>query len=736
MDKDQVYNLLMEEIGHSGLPYSFHGLIEAMRTVKPEASIGEIFEVAQMLRLRDVSITPNAVIEFVQTIIGKTKCQRICVPAATGVEIDAFKETVPTIVYNTMNQALRDLIQEKVGVEYTSEADLYNSEYDLIYSDLPFGTNPKECIQQKIVDKCVDKIAPEGVGIFTFASNITILSSAKKWFADLAAKGVYITAIIDLPEGLYAPMTAVGSKIIVFSKKSTDKVFLAKLKKNEDAPVIAGYYLSKAGSPKVETLGKWFERNAYPDFVSYENDLRRQKMAAKLAKAYNAEMVTISEISTSILAPERTEAPFIDAENAVYIPKLGKSDVVTSLNELQIKPQNYFQILVNQERILPEFLKFFFNTDDGVTLRVRASVGAYIPVLNIQRIKEIAVPIPSIKTQAAILDVYTELNKLELEASRLKDRLESIPAAYSNIAKNIRDINNKGDKFEQWLESLPYPLATILKRYSTSDTNQQKQEMLFYFFEAYSIFVAAILTAVYQHPQFRNTEIEDIGIAYFEKASFGSWVKMDRALAKMIRIRMDDPNAIDSVLDCFHTDDQSLVKLISLGEIYSILQRTCDYRNLWKGHSGITSEAIYADHVRVLEEELLKLQERLKDLYEKIRLIRPVSLQHRHGEFINKVEILTGSNAIFKKDEIVGDALDEDKLYIQVNDTKDTYEVPPFFILKNSPADVKNACYFYNRLDGSNSRYVSYHFEGKPENIEEGEIAFDIIKAILSKTEN
>ena len=165
--------------------------------------------------------------------------------------------------------------------------------------------------------------------------------------------------------------------------------------------------------------------------------------------------------------------------------------------------------------------------------------------------------------------------------------------------------------------------------------------MLFYFFEAYSIFVAAILTAVYQHPQFSNSEIEDVEIDYFEKASLGSWVKMDQALAKIIRTKMDDPKTIDSVLDCFHTEDQSMVKLMSLGEIYAILKRTCDYRNSWRGHSGITSEAIYADHVRVLEGELLKLQKILKDLYEKIRLIRPLSLKHQHGEFINTVEVLT-----------------------------------------------------------------------------------------------
>ena len=733
MDNNQLNELPNSRRGYESIRFNLRGVIDRMRDIKPDASIREILKSAQMMGRFKQAITPNPILEFVRAFISKTGCKSLFVPFASGIEVEELRAEALTVSFSTPNYDLRELIQGKTGVSAISEDAIDEAAYDVIFSDLPFGSIHKGCIQQKIVDECVGRLAQKGVGIFTFANNIVFGFPAKRWLAELSEKGIYVSAIIDLPEGLYEPMTFISSKIVLFSKEKADKLFLAKLKRESDAPVIVDYYLSKSNSPKSETLGKWFDHNTFPDFASYENEQRRQRTAIKLEKAYNGKLMQISEISTAVKAPKRTDTPFDEAENAIYIPKLGKSEVVTSLNELHIKPQNYFQILVDQEKILPEFLKFFFNTDNGVTRRLRAMAGTILS-LNVGRIKAIEVPVPSLKTQASVLEVYEELNKIELEASRLRDRLEDVPASYSNIAKEIKDINNKGDKFEQWVESLPYPLATILKRYTASDTYQQKQEMLFYFFEAYSIFIAAILTAVYQQPQFSNSEIEDVGVAYFEKASFGSWVKMDQALAKIFRIRMDNPNLIDSVLNSFHTDDQSLVKLISLGDVYSILQRTCDYRNAWKGHSGITSEAIYTEHVRVLEGELFKLQERLKDLYEKICLVRPLSLKRRQGKFINKVEVLTGSNSIFKKDEISGDALDEDKLYIQVKDTGVTFEIPPFFVLKNSPADVKNACYFYSRLEGSNSRYVSYHFEGKPENIEEGEAAFDIIKAVLERT--
>ena len=678
--------------------------------------------------------TPDLVLTFVRAMIVKTECKSLYVPYASGVEVKEFESDAVTVCCSTANYMPSIIYVKEPAALSAAEEDPHDSVFDIVYSNLPFGAITKGCIQQKIVDDSIVRLAPKGFGIFTFANNIVFGTPAKRWLAELSSKGIYVSAVIDLPEGLYKPMTPIGSKIVLFSREKANKLFLAKMRSNSDVSIIVDCFLSKTEKPKSKALAKWVDNNTFPDYASYENDQRRQRTTAKLEKNYNGKMVPISEISTAVFAPSRSEPSFREAANAVYIPKLGKSEVVTSISQMSIKPQNYFQILVDQEQILPEFLKFFFNTDDGVTMRVRAMVGTTIPALNVERIKGIVVPVPSVKTQEDVLKVYSELDKIELAASRLRDRLEQIPASWSSVAKEIRDINNKGDKFEQWFESLPYPLATILKQYSTSDSYQQKQEMLFYFFEAYSIFAAAILMAVFQQPQFDNSEIEDVGAAYFEKASFGSWVKLDQALAKIFRTRISDPKMIDSVLNCFYTDDQSLVTLICLKDVYSLLQRTCEYRNSWKGHSGITSEATYTDHVRVLKGELFQLQARIKDLYDRICLVRPISLRRQHGMFNNRVEILTGSNANFKKTDIIGDALDEEKLYIQVVDTGKTFEVPPFFVLKSSPASAKNACYFYSRVEGTNSRYVSYHFEGKPEDIEEGEAAFETIKAVLGRT--
>ena len=254
-------------------------------------------------------------------------------------------------------------------------------------------------------------------------------------------------------------------------------------------------------------------------------------------------------------------------------------------------------------------------------------------------------------------------------------------------------------------------------------------------FRSYSIFEATLLSAALNKKLIDCSSLKDVDPSFFEKASFGNWVRMDRALSNLYLgfINNSNENKKKIALECFKTSDENLVKLLCNKKVCNILDKTSKHRNTWKGHSGITSDTIYTEHVDILDSLLHQLKASIKDLYERVRLIRPISLSFSNGVFNNKVEILTGSNPIFAKDIIESLVpLDHSKLYLQMIDTSEMIELPPYFILKNSPPDAKNACYFYSRIDKGNTRYVSYHYDGKPEDMEDGVVAFDHIKELLT----
>ncbi len=389
---------------------------------------------------------------------------------------------------------------------------------------------------------------------------------------------------------------------------------------------------------------------------------------------------------------------------------------------------------MDTEKVLPRFLAFFLNTEDGLKIREMNYSGVTIRAFNTSLLENLEFPCPTLELQSEYLKTYEQLEILRIEVETLKDKLQKTPAAYKNIKKEIKDINNTGDKFAQWIETLPYPIATILKRYSVAEDLSTRQETLFYFFEAYSIFEAALLSAALNKSLLDCSDLKHVDPAFFEKASFGNWVKMDRALSNLflgyVNGSVDQKSA---ALACFKTSDDNLVKLLCSKNACNILHNASQYRNSWKGHSGITSDSLYKEHVDILDSMLHKLHESIKDVYERVRLIRPVSLTFSNNVFRNRVDVLTGSNPIFTRDTIESVIpLDNTKLYLQILDTSEVLELPPYFIMKNSPADVKNACYFYSRVEQGNTRYVSYHYDGKPEDIETGKSAYNHIKTLLS----
>ena len=689
--------------------------------------VNSLFE--RMGRQLDCLYLPTEFEWFIKSFIDVTNPSNVLIPCATGLECDWFSRNT-SVKYRFLNKTHEQatlLFSDIKTIEDISES----GEYNLIVSDLPFGSISPKFISCQIVEQCSKLLSEGGYCIFTFAKAITFDSSAK-WLSKLEKMGLYCTAIIDMPIEAYAPVATVESEIVVFSKKKEEKLFVGFLSEKNFASTIVRNLLERKESTKDPKLGILVEGDirCYSD---YYNALRLRNKNRSLSKAYKAKILKINEIG-EVHAPNK-DNEFQERENAVYIPKLGKSPAVTTVADFQIKAQNYFQITVNMDTILPRFLAFFLNTEEGVNVRQLSYRGTTIKAFNTKTLGEMSVPCPTLKLQSEYLKTYDRLEILRVDIEALKDKMQKNPASYENIQKEIKDINNTGDKFAQWIESLPYPIATILKRYSVVEDPNKKQETLFYFYEAYAIFEATILCAALNKRLLDCSNLNGVDPEYFKRASFGNWVIMDQVLSNLFlkTINSPDYDKKRAGIECFKTTDENLIRLLCNKDVCKILKNASDYRNNWKGHTGITSEALYKEHVETLDSMLRKLQEGIKDLYDRIRLIRPVGLSYSNGIFQNKVDVLTGSNPIFIKDTINAlNPLDNTKLYIQLLDTGDVLELPPFFILKNSPADAKNACYFYSKVEKGTTKYVSYHHEGKPEDIETGEFVFEHIMQLLT----
>ena len=666
---------------------------------------------------------------FVKRFLNSIQPAKVLIPFATGLECDWFGNE-ENVEYHFLNKEYEKAVIQIADIQTIEEVP-EDGQYDLILSALPLGPINNGFISCQIAEQSSKLLSDKGYCVFTFGKAIT-QNTGRKWISKLEKDGLYCVAVFDLPFGSYSPTSGAEGEVVVFSKRKAEKLFVGLLAEENYADQIVRNFLMREASKNSSKLGIYVEG----DIRCYSDFLRASRIQTKkknLAKAYNGKTLMIKEIG-EVHAPDKNNE-FRENDNAVYVPKLGKSLVVTEIEDFQIKAQNYFQIVVNTDMVLPRFLAFFLNTEEGVNLRQLSYRGVTIKAFNTKTLSDMTIPCPTIEQQSEYLKTYDQLEALRVDIETLKDKLQKTPAAYKNIRKSIKDINNTGDKFTQWIETLPYPIATILKKYSVSEDASKRQEILFYFYEAYAIFLATLLSSALNKSLIDCSNLKDVDSTFFEKATFGNWVRMDRALANLFLGGVNSPNDDKKkvVLECFKTTDENLIKYLCNRNACNILDTACKYRNSWKGHSGITSDALYKEHADILDSMLYKFQDSIKDLYERVRLIRPISLSFSNGIFINKVEVLTGSNAIFGKDTIESlSPLDDTKLYIQLLDTGEMLELPPYFILKNSPADVKNACYFYSRVEKGSTRYVSYHYDGKPEDIETGEVAYNHIKHLLT----
>ncbi len=77
--------------------------------------------------------------------------------------------------------------------------------------------------------------------------------------------------------------------------------------------------------------------------------------------------------------------------------------------------------------------------------------------------------------------------------------------------------------------------------------------------------------------------------------------------------------------------------------------------------------------------------------------------------------ILKGPNSVFRREQLkLTEALDTARLYLLSDGNLRALELMPF-IRVIAGKTGQDACYFYNRVDGTQARWVSYHFHPEPE---------------------
>ena len=272
-----------------------------------------------------------------------------------------------------------------------------------------------------------------------------------------------------------------------------------------------------------------------------------------------------------------------------------------------------------------------------------------------------------------------------------------------------------------WADTLPFPLASILWHYEGEPDEGAKVDYLLKFFEALAQFVATVLLSacITDHKLFdaNRSAVFDGGQRPLDlrRATFGAWVELATRLARTLRAVLEAEGGEEHSCELFKARDLELVEALTAEDLTSIFHHACDRRNSWTGHGGVAGAHVQRERLRDLDDLLVRTRAVLGWSFETWTLLKPGPMIRSGKVFDLTATILKGTNSAFRRQQLkLTESLDTARLYLLNEGSPRALELLPFIrvIAGNTGQD---ACYFYNRVEGAEVRWVSYHFHADPE---------------------
>lgn len=585
-----------------------------------------------------------------------------------------------------------------------------------------------------VIWQSLDKLKDGGECIFIAPDSFLLKQNGVR--KNLKERGYYINSIIKLPSSILRPYSSRIPNIIVISKKKTDEIFIAEFSSDYDNNKFVNSWINKiVGS--IPELGVMVNSD---ELITVDHYLNKIKAENELEK-YPYSRVTIKELinEVNLGASAKNNNGFEDKPNSIFIPTIGVTPVVNTVSNLKIKPQNYIQLVLNKNKVINEYLSGFLNSKVGLKLLDTIKTGEFIKKITKQNIKEIAIPLPDLRKQHALIYLDNQIKQLSSIANNLSFELWNRPTALSSVKKDLNLIN-KGDEIEYLIKRLPFPVASILMKYHREDNPHKKLEYLNYFFEALTELLCTILISAFYHDKNGLSILKEIldtdrDKAAIKKTTFGGWVNISSRFSKKFRefISSEKDEDKEYAKELLKIDNLSTLNALLSKDIYVVLDEVSKKRNDWLGHSAPVSNKEAQKRHELLKYNLDKIYDPILDLFSEYKLLKPRNeMVFEDDIFRVKVDVAIGSDTNFERTTInLIKPLEKNRLHFYEEGNNQSLTLLPFVKLRPSPETELNSCYFYNRTEKKGDyRWLSYHFDYESEIVEGDKVLEEVIEKI------
>jgi len=694
--------------------------------------------------------TPRLVANFVAGLAQRNKPKALLDPTcgygfllattaiATEAEIARGIE-ISVDVASTASSIWGDAIQVAIGDAFSCLDDL-RDEYDMILSDPPLNMHLSSQQQSALGDHAVGrdfastlilaslkKLAPAGVAVFSVAPSFLLARQKEKFLYRLHQSGFRITACIQAPSGT-RENTLISTYLVVIDKGEQGQVFIGQLK---DEPEHLGNLLSNLyrRKPKGDvSLGRHCDLSSFQGYESFVAREQLERLAREWRWTAHRGIDVIKEHEVIRHRGLLSQSKIEEDSSSLYIKLIGKPQASRQFDDVSTVSE-VGHIKVNTDLVEPAFLEYWLNESRIGQLTLGSiQSGTTIPRTRIKSLVESTIFLPPQDQQRNVCEGWSYLKRVRSEADELESALCNWTESPQELLARITSINQE-DRYEDWLESLPFPLASILWRhYAAKESYRERYQILLHFFEATAAFIATIHLSAYMS---RESEWDRIGQDLssklsgqglsLERATFGAWKlvveRLASACSASLRKADQDSDQLNLLEQIFGTSDRQVLQMLSHPKLLHVLQAANKIRNDNLGHSG----AIGEDGARQIHEELLDLVYQLRGVFgrrwNRYELLQPGPIRYKEGVYNVTCKRIVGTRSSpFEErayDSIM--PLETDALYLFDSLSRTGLKLQPFVEVIPSPERQAVACFIFNRVDRDSARWISYHFDQESE---------------------
>src|SRR5260370_21842654 len=556
---EKVFKLADQQRGHSR--FNLPELIKEAQAAQIDVGVSDLRALIQEMRYPydlPIQICPDWLIEFIIGYIKNRDAKSILDPWASSLLLIPLTKSIqPDTALGLISSQeafeVASLLSPHSGITWLCKNLLHQpleltQSFDVVVNCLPVGLptenitlasangpvvikDSKEAII--LLQSCM-RLDQNGVSFFVVINNFTWPDKPHSVYTNLSKFDLVVYAALALPRGTFSPHASLPATLVIIRRGKADRLFVGELSGDQkrNTELLKNLKSHKAG-PELP-LGALIDPT---DYHSYSL-LVSQYKARELIRRLGIKPVKLSDIALQINMTKATEYPgFQETPNAIYMPLIGHSKVVTSLSQATLKrPFNYIQIVLNPNKAIALFVANFFNTSLGQLIREQLLTG-YIPKITKKMIPQALVYLPDRETQIKTIKADTKIQNIISVLQSLQDRVWSQPRQLKQTLHDI-EIVNREERFSDWLDTLPFPLASILWIYHTAGDDQKRRyELLLHFFEATAEFLATILLSGFKNDedlfQAKQKQLQDVlSRNPIGKNTFGTWVGIAENLAK------------------------------------------------------------------------------------------------------------------------------------------------------------------------------------------------------------